>query len=260
MMDSRLLYFTAFLICIIIYAINGAVIPKGGLDQESLSDDTSKAFVKRFLQAFIASIYVIVISELGDKTFFIAAIMSIDHSRKLVYAGAMSALITMTVLSALLGFATEILPRVYTYYLSGFLFILFGFKMLKDAYFMRPGDNKEEYNEVEQQLSGTDTSCIAVRSLLRNLLSPIFAEAFVMTFLAEWGDRSQITTIVLAAREDVPGVIIGGCLGHALCTGLAVLAGRIVAQRIPVKWLTYIGGVTFLLFGIATFATSPHSG
>ena len=33
------------------------------------------------------------------------------------------------------------------------------------------------------------------------IVSPIFIQAFVLTFLAEWGDRSQIMTIVLAARE-----------------------------------------------------------
>ena len=32
-------------------------------------------------------------------------------------------------------------------------------------------------------------------------LTPIFLQAFTLTFLAEWGDRSQITTIILAARE-----------------------------------------------------------
>ncbi len=52
-----------------------------------------------FIHAFVASISVILVSEIGDKTFFIAAIMSMRHSRLTVYIGAMSALGIMTVMS-----------------------------------------------------------------------------------------------------------------------------------------------------------------
>lgn len=68
-----------------------------------------------------------------------------------------------------------------------------------------------------------------------NLLLRILMQAFTMTFLAEWGDRSQLTTIILAARENVYGVIIGGVIGHAICTGLAVIGGRMIAQKISVR-------------------------
>lgn len=40
---------------------------------------------------------------------------------------------------------------------------------------------------------------------------------------------------VIGAREDVYGVIVGGVLGHAICTGLAVIGGRMIAQRISVR-------------------------
>lgn len=35
--------------------------------------------------------------------------------------------------------------------------------------------------------------------------------------------------------QDVLGVTLGGTLGHALCTGLAVIGGRLIAQKISVK-------------------------
>jgi len=33
------------------------------------------------------------------------------------------------------------------------------------------------------------------------MMTHIFAQSFVLTFLAEWGDRSQMSTIILAARD-----------------------------------------------------------
>ena len=114
------------------YTVNGAVIPRENQSKDVVLQE-GQTYYKRFLHGFLASVYVIIISELGDKTFFIAAILSVYHSRLLVYGGAMFALISMTVVSALLGYATELLPRFYTYLASGFLFILFGLKMLKDG-------------------------------------------------------------------------------------------------------------------------------
>jgi len=57
-------------------------------------------------------------------------------------------------------------------------------------------------------------------------------EVFTLTFLAEWGDRSQIATIGLAASSNVLGVTLGGCLGHAVCTGAAVVGGKGMATMI----------------------------
>ena len=52
-----------------------------------------------FTHAFVSSLCVIVVSELGDKTFFIAAIMAMSHPRVTVFAGAMAALAIMHVMS-----------------------------------------------------------------------------------------------------------------------------------------------------------------
>lgn len=59
-----------------------------------------------FMQGLVASLSVIIVSELGDKTFFIAAIMAMRHPRMLVFIGAISALALMTVLSGRLPIPT----------------------------------------------------------------------------------------------------------------------------------------------------------
>lgn len=62
------------------------------------AEDPSKGDLG-FIHAFVASISVIIVSELGDKTFFIAAIMAMRYNRLTVLAGAMLALGLMTCLS-----------------------------------------------------------------------------------------------------------------------------------------------------------------
>lgn len=56
----------------------------------------------------------------------------------------------------------------------------------------------------------------------------------------------------MAARENIYGVITGGIIGHAICTGLGVIGGRIIAQKISVRTVTIVGGVVFLLFAITS--------
>merc|ERR1719216_207954 len=224
-----------------------------------------------FVHGFIATLSVIIVSELGDKTFFIAAIMAMRHSRLTILTGAISALAIMHVMSALFGaLAMKIIPKAYTYYISAILFVIFGVKMLKEGYYMSPEEVQEELrkkddekkmnNDVEGGLLGSPikTATTGISSILKMVFSAIFLQAFTMTFLAEWGDRSQIATIVLAAKENTWAVIIAGIIGHSLCTGLAVLGGRFIAQKISVRIVTLCGAVVFLFFGFAAFYMGPE--
>lgn len=238
-----------------------------------------------FLNAFVASLSVIIVSELGDKTFFIAAILAMKNSRLVVFVASMLALGIMTILASVMGVATTVIPRVYIHYTSVILFVLFGLKMLKEGYDMSPDEAKEELDSVQSSIEKKDQNASQANGFSKNhscyssedpetgviksipevplrtkvkrrflvFVSLAFIETFTMIFLAEWGDRSQISTLILAARENVIAVTIGALLGHFLCTGLAVLGGRFVAQIISVKTVTIIGGIVFLLF--AAFAT-----
>lgn len=102
-------------------------------------------------------------------------------------------------------------------------------------------------NRVKKESGG---AAHAVMNLLRKTVSPVFLEAFTLTFLAEWGDRSQIATIGVAAASNVVGVTVGGILGHSLCTGAAVLGGKHLASHIDERMVTIFGGVLFVLFGM----------
>lgn len=85
----------------------------------------------------------ILVCEIGDKTFFIGAIMAMQHPPIFVFAGAFGALIVMTVLSSLIGFALpNLLPKQYTHYAAAILFLYFGYVQI----FMR--SNNERYFEM----------------------------------------------------------------------------------------------------------------
>ncbi|XP_034249767.1 transmembrane protein 165 isoform X2 [Thrips palmi] len=260
-------------------SVRGHVVEQS--DKEETKVVTPQGGNLGFIHAFVAAISVIVVSELGDKTFFIAAIMAMRHPRLTVFLGAASALAFMTVLSAVFGWAATIIPRAYTYYISTALFAIFGLKMLRDGYYMSPNEGQEELEEVQSDLRKREdeyereTTSTGVdvetggnssnkkkgrwRASALKMFSRIFVQAFTLTFLAEWGDRSQLTTIILAANEDVVGVTVGGTLGHCLCTGLAVLGGRMIAQRISVRTVTIIGGVVFLIFAVSALFFDPNA-
>ncbi|KAF6147152.1 hypothetical protein GIB67_036871, partial [Kingdonia uniflora] len=60
---------------------------------------------------FTKSLAMTVLSEIGDKTFFAAAILAMRYPRRLVLTGCLSALIVMTIISALAGWAAPNLVR-----------------------------------------------------------------------------------------------------------------------------------------------------
>ncbi|KAI1610253.1 hypothetical protein EDD36DRAFT_490478 [Exophiala viscosa] len=260
------------------------------------------------MHSLVLSFTMIIFSEIGDKTFLIAALMAMRHPRVVVFTAAFSALITMTVLSAVLGHAVPtLIPKTITNFAAAGLFLVFGVKMVFEARKMSPEDGVgEEMKEVEMELeekehqqrrmsrrassispyaleagragvgrkhtngrlpsppespsSSRDGSperktsfsdmLAGINNLCSLLLSPAWVQTFVMTFLGEWGDRSQIATIAMAAGQDYWWVTAGALGGHGICTAAAVLGGKAIAGRVSMRTVTMGGAVAFLVFGI----------
>ena len=98
-------------------------------------EPAAKSWAGQFVQAFGESFGIILATEIGDRTFFIAAIMAMRHSRFIVWAGAVGALVVMTVLSTLVGHVAPLLvPKTYTHYAAASLFLFFGVKMLREGF------------------------------------------------------------------------------------------------------------------------------
>ncbi|WP_008311630.1 TMEM165/GDT1 family protein [Leptolyngbya sp. PCC 6406] len=196
------------------------------------------------LTGFTAGLLLITLSELGDKTFFIGLILATRHPRRWVFLGVILALGGMTVLSVALGQIFTLLPRPYVEGAAIALFLGFGFKLLYDASQMSSKSGLcDEQAEAEQAIACSTLSQAHTTGRL------VVMEALALTFVAEWGDRTQLATITLSAAHPPLGVMAGAILGHAICTAIAVMVGRLVAGKLSERLLTALGGGLFVIFG-----------
>ncbi|KAK9907027.1 hypothetical protein M0R45_002524 [Rubus argutus] len=179
---------------------------------------------------FTAAFSLIFVSEIGDKTFFIAALLAMQYEKGLVLLGSMSALALMTILSVIIGRVFHSVPAQFQTtlpigeYAAVTLLLFFAEELVK-------------------------------KKASRRLTNPleIIWKSFSLVFVAEWGDRSMLATIALGAAQSPWGVAGGAIVGHALATFLAVLGGAFLAKYISEKLVGYIGGALFLVFAVATF-------
>ena len=82
--------------------------------------------------------------------------------------------------------------------------------------------------------------------------------AFLLVFLAEMGDKTQLTVISLSCRHSAIQVFLGAILGLFLVDGISILAGASIAAIVPIKWITITSGIVFILFGIFTLISKKQ--
>ncbi|CAD8181897.1 unnamed protein product [Paramecium pentaurelia] len=200
----------------------------------------------------------IIVTELGDKTFFLAAIMSIKYNRIAVLIGSTLALIIITTISTIFGLVIpQLISIFYAQILVSIVFYGFGFKFLYAWYIMQK--EKEELKEVEQELTtlnkqlmnlpDPDTDQIndnVTKNFIQVQFQSVVWQAFTLTLLGEWGDKSQITTISLTAIYNPLYIFLGAIIAHFVCTLIAVHGGKLIANKVSEKNFNFLGGIAFL--------------
>ena len=89
------------------------------------------------------------------------------------------------------------------------------------------------------------------------MLLTLLLTTFITVFLAEMGDKTQLTTITLSSTTNKPlAVFIGSSIALALATLLGALAGGSIANLIPAFLLKQLSGIVFLIIGINLLAQS----
>lgn len=203
-----------------------------------------------FYQAFS----LVFVSEIGDKTFFIAGLLAMKVGRFVSLVGSIGALAVMTIISVCIGQIFHAVPPGISQGLplddiaAVIAFAFFGLKTLKDASELEDGDNSGVDEEYEDAVEAVDES----RTVTEETAWGKILSTFGLVFAAEFGDRSFISTIALSAAQNPVSVAAGGIAAHAMATIIAVVTGSALAKYISEKTIGYIGGSLFLVFAVTT--------
>jgi len=205
-----------------------------------------------FGDSVVQSLSLIFVSELGDKTFFIAALLAARASKLLTFAGCAGALALMTAVSVAIGQIFHAVPESITRglplddYVAIASFLYFGVKSITDALAVEEDGAgiAEEREDAEKTLGDSDISLKGGW--------PLVTEACTLTIAAEIGDRSQLATIALGAAANPYGVFLGGTAGHCIATGMAVLGGSFISKYLSERVIGIVGGVLFIIFAATT--------
>lgn len=166
---------------------------------------------------------VIAAAEIGDKSQLVCMSLAARHRHWPVFLGAFAAFGLLNLLAVLFGAAVaHWLPKLWLSLAVAALFGVFGVTALFAA------DRPPDQDVTEKSGHG------------------VFVTTFLMIFLAEFGDKTQLATAGLGtAAEPVP-VWVGATAALSLTSALGVAAGRTLLQRIRLRLLHRISGLLFI--------------
>ncbi|MFI0354848.1 TMEM165/GDT1 family protein [Actinomadura sp. 9N407] len=181
------------------------------------------------LATFATAFAVIFLAELPDKTMFASLAMGTRMRPLWVWFGTSTAFVVHVGVAVAAGSVFSLLPKPLVQVVAAALFAFGAYTLL------RGGDDDEDEDGEAKQVTG---------------LWPTFLTAFTVVFISEWGDLTQITTANLAATQSPLPVALGALLALVSVSALALIAGRFIAERVPLKIVQRIGGLVMVALAI----------
>lgn len=87
----------------------------------------------------------------------------------------------------------------------------------------------------------------------------VWGTTFILFFLAEMGDKTQLATIALAARyQNLLWVVLGTTFGMMVANVPAIILGARITRIVPLRMVHSLGAALFALLGFATILNVGH--
>jgi putative Ca2+/H+ antiporter (TMEM165/GDT1 family) len=178
---------------------------------------------------------VILLVELPDKTLVASLVLSTRYRPRPVLLGVATAFAVQCIIATAAGGVITLLPRRAVEAVVAVMFAVGALLLIRESL-----EDDEDVDLAEARESAP--------------FGRVVATSFGVLFAAEWGDASQIATAGLVARHRGLGYAIGTGIGAwlALVTvaAVAVVAGRVVVRRVPLRLVHRVAGVVFALFAV----------
>ena len=185
---------------------------------------------------FFRTMFAMLFAEMGDKTQLLSASLVTRYRLRYIIAGIGLAVLALNGVAIVLGAALgHMLPIGWLKLFAGGAFFLFAMQTLTQQVGQTTGEKHAETHRGKGPASAV----------------------FVTFFLAELGDKTQLTAITFAANEG-GGLRVSLIVWLACCVGLfladliGVLVGYVLNSRLPAHVMQWLSGLVFVAFGVIT--------
>ena len=182
----------------------------------------------RSMEAFLVSTGIVALAEMGDKTQLLSLVLAARFRKPWpIVLGIFVATVVNHALAGAVGswVTTALGPDVLRWVLGGSFIAMALWMLIPDKLDDGEGDSAPKYG--------------------------VFATTVVAFFLAEMGDKTQVATVMLAARFNAwASVVAGTTLGMMLANAPVVWFGDAITRKVPIRAVHVVGAIVFLVLGV----------